>query len=113
MPAVSLTALATGIVSTWLFSRTMQPFSPYLTLSRVLAVLLLAALAALLSLLWNGTLKRLLPLGGNMLPLYVSFALTFAGILASVANVGAARYAMWTLALTAFGLLVYYTVKQI
>ncbi len=112
--AVSLTALTTGIVSTWLFSRTMQPFSPYLTLSRLLAVVLLAALAGLLYLLWNGTLKkRFLSSGANTLPLYVSFALTFAGVLASVVNVGAAGYAMWTLALTAFGLLVYYTVKQI
>lgn len=111
--AVSLTALSTGMVSTWLFSRTMQPFSPYLTLSRVLAVALLAALAVLLYWLWNGTLKRFLSLRENTLPLYVSLSLTFAGILASLLNVGAAGYAMWALALTAFGLLVYYTVKQI
>ena len=111
--AVSLTVLGVGIVVTWLFSRTMQPFSPHLNLSRVLAVLILAALAALLGLLWNGSLKSFLPSGANTLLLYVSLALTFAGVLATLVSVGAATYAMWTLALVAFGLLVYYTVKQI
>lgn len=111
--AVSLTVLGVGMVATWLFSRTMQPFSPHLTLSRVLAVLILVALAALLGLLWNGSLKGFLPSGANTLLLYVSLALTFAGVLATLVSVGAATYAMWTLALVAFGLLVYYTVKQI
>ena len=110
--AVSLTALGVGISATWLFSRSMQPFSPFLTVSRVLAVLLLIALAALFYLLWKGNLKNFLR-GGDSLLLYVSFALTFAGILASLVSVGAARYAMWALALAAFGLAVYYTVKQI
>lgn len=111
--AVSLTVLGVGMVSTWLFSRTMQPFSPHLTLSRALAVLILLALAALLGLLWNGSLKSFLPLGANTLLLYVSLSLTFAGVLATLVSVGAATYATWTLALVAFGLLVYYTVKQI
>ena len=111
--ALSLTTLVAGIMATWLFSRTMQPFSTYLTLSRALAVALLLALAALTYLLWNGTLTRMLALKSDTLLFYVSLALTFGGILASLVNVGAATYAMWTLALVAFGLLVYYTMKQI
>ena len=79
----------------------------------MLAVVILAALAALLYALWNGTLKRFLPPNPNTLLLYVSLALTFGGVLATLVSVGAAGYAMWTLALVAFGLLVYYTVKQI
>lgn len=111
--ASALTILGTGMVVTWLFSRTMQPFSPFLTLSRVLAVLLLLVLAALLYALWSGKLGNFLPPKADSLLLYVSLALTFAGILSSLVNVRAAGYAMWALALVAFGLLVYYTVKQI
>jgi hypothetical protein len=111
--ALSLTALGLGVIATWIFSRAMQPFSPYLNLSRGIAVALLAALAAALYLLWSGKLKRLLSLKSDALLLYVSLALTFAGILASLVNVNAAGYAMWTLALAAFGLLVYCTMKQI
>ena len=111
--ALSLSALGLGVMATWVFSRSMQPFSPYLTLSRTLAVILLAALAAALYLLWNGTLKKFLSSKSDALPLYVSLALTFAAILASFVSVSAARYAMWILALAAFGLLVYCTMKQI
>ena len=111
--AACMTVLVVGIMAMWLFSRTMQPFSPYLTLSRALAVALLAALAGVLYLLWNGTLKKFLSLGENTLPLYASLALTFSGILSSLVSVAAASYAMWTLSLAAFGLFVYYTVKQI
>lgn len=111
--ALSLTALGMGTVATWIFSRAMQPFSPYLTLSKALAVVLLAALAASLYLLWSGKLKNFLPPKANALLIYVSFALTFAGILASLVSVSAAGYAMWTLALASFALLVYYTMKQI
>ncbi len=74
---------------------------------------MLAALAAALYLLWNGTLKKALSFRGDTLLLSVSFALSFAGILASLVSVGAAPYAMWVLALAAFGFLVYYTMKQI
>ena len=111
--ALSLTALGLGVTATWIFSRTMQPFSPYLGVSKAFAVLMLALLALTLVLLWNGTLKKYLPLKSDGLLLYVSLALTFAGVLASLVSVGAAGYAMWTLALAAFGLLVYYTMKQI
>ena len=111
--ALSLTALGFGVMATWVFSRIMQPFSPYLTLSKTIAVILLAALAALLYLLWSGKLKKFLSSKSDTLPLYVSLSLTFAATLASLVNVGAARYAMWILALAAFGLLVYYTMKQI
>ena len=111
--ATSLTALGLGVVATWMFSRTMQPFSPYLTLSRALAVVILAALAFVLVLLWRGSLKRFLPPNANTLLLYVSLSLTFAGVLASLVSVQTASYAMWTLELVAFGLLVYYTVKQL
>ena len=111
--ALSLSVLGTGIVATWLFSRTMQPFSPYLTVSRALAVALLLALAAMIYLLWNGKLTSMLSLKSDTLLLYVSLAFAFGGILASLVNVGATTYAMWTLALVAFGLLVYYTMKQI
>ena len=111
--AMSLSALGLGVMAAWVFSRAMQPFSPYLTVSRALAVVLLAVLAALLYLLWNGTLKKFLSLKSDALLLYVSLSLTFAAILASLVSVEAASYAMWILALAAFGLLVYYTMKQI
>lgn len=111
--SMCLTALGLGMVAAWLFSRTMQPFSPYLNLSRALAVALLLAVALTTYLLWNGSFKNFLSLKSDVLPLYVSLALTFGGILATLVNVGAANYAMWTLALAAFGLLVYYTMKQI
>ena len=61
----------------------------------------------------NGTLKKFLSVKSDALLLYVSLALAFAGILASLVSVSAAGYAMWILALAAFGLLVYYTMKQI
>lgn len=111
--ALSLTALGAGVMATWIFSRSMQPFSPYLTLSKCFAVVLLAALAALFYFLWSGRLNRFLAPKSDTLLLYLSLALAFAGILASLVSVGAAGYAMWTLALAAFGLLVYYTMKQI
>ena len=111
--AMSLTALELGTIATWVFSRTVQPFSPYLSLSRALAVLLLAALAVMVYFLRNGTLKKFLSVKSDALLLYVSLALAFAGILASLVSVSAAGYAMWILALAAFGLLVYYTMKQI
>ena len=111
--ALCLTTLGVGIVAAWMFSRTMQPFSTHLFLSRVLAVLLLAALAASIYLLWNGSLKKFLPPNADPLLLYVSLALTFGGILACLVSVTTASYAMWALMLAAFGLLVYYTMKQI
>ncbi len=111
--ALSLTTLGFGVMAAWVFSRIMQPFSPYLALSKALAIILLAVLAALLYLLWSGKLKKFLPPKSDALLLYVSLSLTFAGILASLVSVSAARYAMWALALAAFGLLVYYTMKQI
>ena len=111
--ASSLTALGFGVMATWVFSRAMQPFSPYLRLSRALAAVLLAILGACLYLIWTGKLKKFLSPKSDALLLCVSLALTFAAILASLVSVAAARYAMWVLALAAFGLLVYYTMKQI
>lgn len=111
--AVSLSSLTLGAVSTWIFSHTMQPYSTHIGLSRVAAVVLLAALAAVLFLLWNGTLKKVLSLKGDPFLLYVSLALAFAGILASLVSVGAAGWATGILTLAAFGLIVYYSVKQI
>ena len=111
--ALSLTTLGLGVVSTWVFSRTMQPFSPYLYASRGLAALLLTGLAVMLFMLWSGKLTKFLSRKADPLLLYVSLALTFAGILACLVSVGTASFAMWILAMAMFGLLVYYTVQQI
>ena len=70
-------------------------------------------MAAAEYLLSSGKLKRLLPPKTNPAPVYASFALAGAGMLATFFGRTPSYYAMWSLAFLTFGLAVYYTVKQL
>lgn len=56
---------------------------------------------------------RLLPAKADALPIYVSCGLSFAALAVALVSTAAAYYAIWALAIVAFALAVYYTVKQL
>ena len=70
-------------------------------------------LIALLVQVARKKLPKLLPLQADPLPVYVAGGLSLASMAIALINSVAAYYAMWVLAIIAFGLAVYYTVKQL
>ena len=89
-------------------------FVRVLLLAIVMLVRLLPfILIALLVQVARKKLPKLLPLQADPLPVYVAGGLSLASMAIALINSVAAYYAMWVLAIIAFGLAVYYTVKQL
>ena len=111
--ALSLTLLGVSLIAAWLSYRTAYQFSPYRVPVKVIITAYLAGLGALASLLrtGKGAVPRFLN-RADPTPVYLACGLSAAGLLAALLGAAAAYYAMWTLALAAFGLVVYYTVRQ-
>lgn len=107
--ALSLTILCVSLVAAWVCYRTAYQFSPYRLPVKILSALWLAALAV-----FPFQVKKVKPLrGADPLPVYLACGLSAPGIVAALIGAQAAWYAMWCLALAAFGLVVYYTVRQL
>ena len=56
---------------------------------------------------------RVLPVDADVLPVYVACGLSAAAMAAALVSTTVAYYAIWALAIVAFALAVYYTVKQL
>lgn len=110
--AVALTVLGTSLIAVWVCRRVLA--SVYLgSYVKAAAAVYLVLLAALVFLLKQGKLKKIMPPSADPLPVYVACGLSFVAMAAALVNLTAAYYAMWGLAVVVFGLAVYYTVKQL
>lgn len=109
--ALSLTILSLSLLAAWLCYRTSYQFSPYRLPVKALVVLALAVLAVGASMLRARKIKPLR--GTDPVPVYLACVLAAVGMLISLIGPQAAWYAMWGLALAGFGLVVYYTVRQL
>ena len=107
--ALSLTVLGGALWSTW-FCRNRFGVSP--REARTFALVVLILLAAALGICAGGR-GRFRAAGKGGTQFLAAAALSFAALLACLPGALPAHYAMWTLALTAFGFAVYDTVKQL
>ena len=107
--ALSLTILCVSLVAAWVCYRATWQLSPYRLPVKIGAAAWLLALA-----LFPLRAKKVKPLkGADLMPVYLACGLSAAAMAASLIGAQAAWYAMWCLALAAFGLVVYYTVRQL
>ena len=109
--SLALTILGVSLIAAWVCYRTEYRFSPYLMPIKVIVAVYLASLGVLASLVRAGRGKFLKM--SDPLPVYAACALSALGMAAALFSAQAAWYAMWSLALVTFGLVVYYTVRQI
>ena len=109
--ALSLTVMGVALVAAWVCSRTAYQFSPYNAPAKTLVIVFLALMAAGSYLLQAGKLRRIVP--GDPLPVYIACGISAVAMVPALINAAAAGYAMWGLALVMFGMVVYYTVKQL
>ncbi len=110
--ALSLTVLGVSLVALWICRK--QLSSMYLgTYVKVFALLYILALAAVALLVKKDKLQALLPAGADPLPVYAACGLSAVAMVGALFSASVAYYAMWALAIVAFGLAVYYTVKQL
>lgn len=110
--AMSLTVLGVSLIALWVYRRGVYSVSLG-TAVKAAAVLYLVVLAAIVFLLRQGKLVRLLPASADPLPVYLACGLSFVAMVLALVSRTAAYYAMWGLAIVVFGLAVYYTVKQL
>lgn len=110
--SLALTVLAASLIVLWVCRREID--SMYLgTYVKIIAVVYIVALAALALLTKSAKLGKLLPANADPLPIYVSCGLSVVAVAVALINTTAAYYAIWVLAVVAFALAVYYTVKQL
>ena len=117
--AWSLTALGGAIILLWVCRRGLSNMylSTYVKVAVVIYLVLLVALIVLARVADRkdglvGKL-RMLPAGADPLPIYVSSGLSAVALVIALFSTTIAYYAIWALALVAFALAVYYTVKQL
>lgn len=107
--AVALTVLGATLILVWLCRRVFSMSAPV----KALTVVYLLALVAAAWLLKQGKLGKIMPAQADPLPVYASCALSVIALAIALVSRTAAYYAMWALAIVVFGLVVYYTVKQL
>ena len=110
--ALALTILGATLIALWIFRRGFSSTTVGVYVKIVLAVYLVVLIALLVQVA-RKKLPKLLPLQADPLPVYVAGGLSLASMAIALINSVAAYYAMWILAIIAFGLAVYYTVKQL
>ena len=110
--ALALTILGATLIALWIFRRGFSSTTVGVYVKIVLAVYLVVLIALLVQVA-RKKLPKLLPLQADPLPVYVAGGLSLASMAIALINSVAAYYAMWVLAIIAFGLAVYYTVKQL
>lgn len=117
--AWSLTILGASLIVLWVCRRELN--SMYLgTTVKVISVIYIILLAAMAVMAHqadknDGRLGklRILPSDADPLPIYVACGLSIIAMLAALVSTTVAYYAIWGLAIVAFALAVYYTVKQL
>lgn len=117
--AWSLTILGASLIVLWVCRRELN--SMYLgTTVKVISVIYIILLAAMAVMAHqadknDGRLGklRILPSDADPLPIYVACGLSVIAMLAALVSTTVAYYAIWGLAIVAFALAVYYTVKQL
>lgn len=117
--AWALTVLGASLIVLWICRRELN--SMYLgTTVKVLAVIYIVLLAAVAAMAYQANKNsgrigklRVLPGDADVLPIYVSCGLSAAAMVAALVSTTVAYYALWALAIVAFALAVYYTVKQL
>lgn len=110
--ALSLTALGVSLFAVWVCRH--QVNSIYLgTVVKIAAAILIVALIVVAILAKQGKLAKLLSAKANLTPVYTACGLSVVALAAALVSPVIAYYAMWALAIAAFGLTVYYTVKQL
>lgn len=110
--ALALTVLGASLIALWMFRRGFSSTTVGAYVKVVLAVYVLVLIALLVQVA-RRKLPKLLSPQADPLPVYVSGGLSLAALAVALVSDAAAYYAMWALALIAFGLAVYYTVKQL
>lgn len=110
--ALSLTILGAGLLMLWVCSKCLSHVTLGLYV-KIGAVVFLALMAVIALLVKQGKLSKLLPANANTLPVYVSCALSAAGVIVAFFSTTLAYYTMWVLAIVVFALAVYYTVQQL
>lgn len=110
--ALALTILGATLIALWIFRRA---FSSVVvgTYVKIILAIYLVLLIVLLVQAARKKLPKLLPPQADPLPVYVAGGLSLAAMAVALVSSVAAYYAMWALAIIAFGLAVYYTVKQL
>ena len=117
--AYALTILAVSLVALWACRRELSNLylgSSVKVFVVVYVVLLVLAVIAARKAGKNGGMLgsfRLLPADADLLPIYAACGLSAAAMLSALISITVAYYAIWVLALLAFALAVYYTVKQL
>lgn len=110
--ALALSILGASLIALWIFRRGFSSSVVGIYVKIVLAVYLVLLIALLVQVA-RKKLPKLLPLQADPLPVYVSGGLSLAAMAIALISSTAAYYVMWVLAIIAFGLAVYYTVKQL
>ena len=109
--SLSLTILALAAAGSWVCYRTYH--LSYINTARTLALLYMLAVSVLAYLLAIGELRRFLPMRTGLAPLYGSCFMSVLGMIISVFRPANGYYVVWVLGMAAFGLGVYFTVKQL
>ena len=110
--ALALTILGASLIALWVFRRGFSSSTVGVYVKVFLAVYLVALIALLVQVA-RKKLPKLISPQADPLPIYVSGGLSLAAMAIALVSTAAAYYAMWVLGLIAFGLAVYYTVKQL
>ena len=110
--ALALTILGATLIALWVFRRAFSSTTVGLYVKIALAVYLVLLIVLLVQVA-RKKLPKLLPVQTDPLPVYVAGGLSLASMAIALVSSAAAYYAMWALANIAFGLAVYYTVKQL
>lgn len=110
--ALALTILGATLIALWVFRRAFSSTTVGLYVKIALAVYLVLLIVLLVQVA-RKKLPKLLPVQTDPLPVYVAGGLSLASMAIALVSSAAAYYAMWALAIIAFGLAVYYTVKQL
>jgi len=110
--ALALTVLGLTLIVLWVCQRALSSVVVGLYVKIAVAVYLVL-LALLVLQVKNKKLTALLPAHADPLPVYVACGLSFAALAVALVSTVAAYYVTWALAIVVFGLVVYYTVKQL
>lgn len=110
--ALALTILGASLIALWVFRRGFSSTTVGVYVKIALAIYLVLLIGLLVQVA-RKKLPKLLSPQADPLPVYVAGGLSLAAMAIAFVSATAGYYAMWVLGLIAFGLAVYYTVKQL
>lgn len=110
--SVALTVLSASMIVLWVCRRLFSSLTLGMPV-KVLSVVYILLLGGLCWLAKNRKLGKLLPVGADLMPIYVASGLSAAAVVLALFSATVTYYAMWALGIVLFALAVYYTVKQL